>query len=277
MTMTGEKDGAVAFFDVDGTLVWHDEEKVASGEYDFSAATPTPAVYEAFRRLRAAGHRAFICTGRPVPFIYDSLRALAPDGYIAAAGAYVQVGDTVVRDANIPDDLLLETVRRFVDAGIDLMLESNTQSVEVHPSGAPAEFASSGLVRSADELGGFLRDHRFAKFCVSGCPLEALAPVLPFCERHFTIADLQFGTHEFSLRGVDKGSAIEAALAYLGLPQESAFAFGDSENDLPMVPAVGTFVAMGNALPVVRERADYVTDPVEKDGVPSALRHFGLI
>ena len=46
--MTGEKSGAVAFFDVDGTLVWHDAEKVASGEYDFSSATPTPAVYEAF-------------------------------------------------------------------------------------------------------------------------------------------------------------------------------------------------------------------------------------
>ena len=199
--MMGEKDGAVAFFDVDGTLVWHDAEKVASGEYDFSSATPTPAVYEAFHRLHVAGHRAFICTGRPVPFILDSLRALEPDGYIAAAGAYVQVGDTVVRDASIPDDLLLETVRRFVDAGIDLMLESNTQSVEVHPSGAPAEFASSGLVRSADELGGFLRDHRFAKFCVSGCPLEALAPVLPFCERHFTIADLQFGTHDGHVEG----------------------------------------------------------------------------
>ena len=172
--MTGEKDGAVAFFDVDGTLVWHDAEKVASGEYDFSAATPTPAVYEAFRRLRAAGHRAFICTGRPVPFIYDSLRALAPDGYIAAAGAYVQVGDTVVRDANIPDDLLLETVRRFVDAGIDLMLESNTQSVEVHPSGAPAEFASSGLVRSADELGGFLQDEEFLELLRNGGPKSAV-------------------------------------------------------------------------------------------------------
>ena len=85
--MTDEKGGAVAFFDVDGTLVWHDAEKIASGEYDFSAAAPTPAVYEAFRRLHAAGHRAFICTGRPVPFILDSLRALEPDGYIAAAGA----------------------------------------------------------------------------------------------------------------------------------------------------------------------------------------------
>ena len=269
--------GAATFFDVDGTLVWHDPDVMGGEGHDFSQDVPTPAVYEAFRRMRAAGHLTFICTGRPVPFLLDSLRELRPDGYVAAAGAYVQVGGTVVRDVHIPDDLLLETARRFEAAGIDVTFESNTQGVELRPSGAPRHLPGLALARTAEDVAELAAEHRFAKFCVSGCPLEALAPVLPFCERHFTIADLQFGTHEFSLRGVDKGSAIEAALAYLGLPQESAFAFGDSENDLPMAPAVGTFVAMGNALPVVRERADYVTDPVEKDGVPSALRHFGLI
>ena len=55
------------------------------------------------------------------------------------------------------------------------------------------------------------------------------------------------------------------------------FAFGDSENDLPMFDAVETKVAMGNAMPVLKERADYVTDHVKDDGVVHALRHFGLI
>ena len=63
--------------------------------------------------------------------------------------------------------------------------------------------------------------------------------------------------------------------AWVGL--EGTFAFGDSENDLPMAGAVETFVAMGNALPSVKDRAAYVTDSVEDDGVVSALEHFGLI
>ena len=275
--MAGEKDGAVAFFDVDGTLVWHDEEKVASGESDFSKDAPSPAVYDAFDRMRAAGNLAFICTGRPTPFILDSLRALRPDGYVACAGAYVQVGDVVVRDEHIPSDLLLETAERFVAAGIDVTFESNTMGVEVRPSGAPAHFPGLGLVRTAAELEPFLREHAYAKFCVSRCDPDALEGVRAFCERHFTIANLQFGTYEFSPRGVDKGTGIEAALAHLGHGRKGTFAFGDSENDLPMAPAVETFVAMANALPAVKERAGYVTDSVERDGVPAALAHFGLI
>ena len=44
-----------------------------------------------------------------------------------------------------------------------------------------------------------------------------------------------------------------------------------------MRAAVETFVAMGNALPNVREVADYVTLTAAEDGVPAALEHFGLI
>ena len=34
---------------------------------------------------------------------------------------------------------------------------------------------------------------------------------------------------------------------------------------------------MGNALPHVKDTADYVTDHVRDDGIVSALAHFGLI
>ena len=269
--------GAATFFDVDGTLVWHDPDVMGSEGHDFSQDVPTPAVYEAFRRMRAAGHLTFICTGRPVPFLLDSLRDLRPDGYVAAAGAYVQVGDTVVRDVHIPDDLLLEAARRFEAAGIDVTFESNTQGVELRPSGAPRHLPGLALARTAKDVAERAAEHRFAKFCVSGCPLEGLAPVREFCEEHFTVADLPFGIYEFSLRGVDKGSGIGAALEHLGHGLAGTYAFGDSENDLPMARSVETFVAMGNALPAVRDRADYVTLSVERDGVPAALEHFGLI
>lgn len=55
------------------------------------------------------------------------------------------------------------------------------------------------------------------------------------------------------------------------------FAFGDSENDLPMMRVVDHPVAMGNALDSVKQAASYVTASVQEDGVPAALRHFGLI
>lgn len=272
---------AVAFFDVDGTLVWRDFEKMSHGEQDVTKAVaeirPSEGVYDAFYRMRERGNLTFICTGRPIPFIMPSLRELRPDGFIAAAGAYVSIGDEVVRDERIPQDLAVEVVRRFAAAGIDVILESNTRNVEVRPSGGEAVFGKATLVRSAEEFEPLAAERAFCKFCTGGVSLAELAPVRDFVDEHFTVADLQGGILEFSLRGVDKGTGIEAALTRLGHARESTYAFGDSENDLPMAGAVETFVAMGNALPVVKERADYVTASAANDGVPAALAHFGLI
>lgn len=279
--MVGEGDGAVAFFDVDGTLVWRDFERMRASKVATvnSAAdiVPTEAVYDAFRRMRARGHRTFVCTGRPLPFFVDSLRALHADGLIAAAGAYVRVGETVVRDEHIPYDLLVETARRFEAAGFDATFESNERNVEMRPSGDPLRFAKSQLVRTADELAAIARERDFVKFCTNGLAGDDLAPVIGFCRQHYSVSDLQGGVYEYALLGVDKGSAITAALDYLGHGREGTYAFGDSENDLPMAGAVETFVAMGNALPSVRERADYVTLTAAEDGVVAGLEHFGLI
>ena len=57
----------------------------------------------------------------------------------------------------------------------------------------------------------------------------------------------------------------------------TTFGFGDSGNDLGMLAAVETAVAMGNAMPEVKALADYVTDDVAHDGTVTAMQHFGLI
>ena len=255
----GEKNGAVAFFDVDGTLVWHDFERLRARAKEGATSEalqirPSEAVYEAFSRMRAAGNLTFICTGRHLPFIPQAIRELNPDGFVAGAGALVCVGDEVVRAEFIERDLLLETAQRFVAAGIDITLEGDEEEV--------AELS---------------RERRYSKFCSNGVGERDLVPLRDFIDAHYTICDLQGGVLEFSMRGVDKGTGIEAALAHLGHGREGTFAFGDSENDLSMRAAVETFVAMGNALPNVRAVADYVTLTAAEDGVPAALEHFGLI
>lgn len=71
---------------------------------------------------------------------------------------------------------------------------------------------------------------------------------------------------------------VARALAYLGREGNAlTFGFGDSGNDLGMLAAVETAVAMGNAMPEVKAVADYVTDDVAHDGTVTAMRHFGLI
>ena len=74
-----------------------------------------------------------------------------------------------------------------------------------------------------------------------------------------------------------KGTGIRAVMERYGLRREELIAFGDGENDMSMLKLAGIGVAMGNGDQAVKAMADYVTGPVEEDGVSQALRHFGLL
>jgi hydroxymethylpyrimidine pyrophosphatase-like HAD family hydrolase len=58
---------------------------------------------------------------------------------------------------------------------------------------------------------------------------------------------------------------------------EEAMAFGDHFNDVEMLEGVGIGVAMGNAQPITKASADFVTDTNDHDGIKKALIHFGII
>lgn len=77
---------------------------------------------------------------------------------------------------------------------------------------------------------------------------------------------------ELNAVDADKGRALLALARHLDIPAEDTVAFGDSSNDLRMLRAAGTSVAMGNAAPEVRAVCDYVTDTNDRDGVAAFLR-----
>ena len=104
-------ESAVLFFDVDGTLTSFDPDDMT--DKDFSAVRPSQMVVEAFHRLRDAGHKAFICTGRPLWLIADSLRSLDPAGVVAMAGATLEVEGRVVHEDCFDEDVIAELARRI--------------------------------------------------------------------------------------------------------------------------------------------------------------------
>ena len=79
------------------------------------------------------------------------------------------------------------------------------------------------------------------------------------------------------LKGVDKGRGLQVLMQQLGLRREETAAFGDNRNDLEMLAAAGTAVAMGNAIEEVKAAADWVTAPTWENGIALALRKLGCI
>ncbi len=77
-------------------------------------------------------------------------------------------------------------------------------------------------------------------------------------------------------RDASKKNALARLAADFGVPAERVLAIGDSRNDVPMLRWAGAGVAMGNALPEVREAVRYVTAGNDADGVALAIERFAL-
>jgi Cof subfamily protein (haloacid dehalogenase superfamily) len=75
-------------------------------------------------------------------------------------------------------------------------------------------------------------------------------------------------------REASKKNALARLCADFQITRERVLAIGDSRNDVPMLRWAGTGVAMGNALPEVRDAVRYVTLPNDRDGVAIAIERF---
>jgi hypothetical protein len=67
--------------------------------------------------------------------------------------------------------------------------------------------------------------------------------------------------------GVNKASGLGAALSELGLSPHNTVGVGDAENDHAFLDFCGCGVAVANALPMLKEHADFVTQGARGAGV----------
>ena len=77
---------------------------------------------------------------------------------------------------------------------------------------------------------------------------------------------------EITTPGYGKGRAVEWLAEYMGVDRMQVMAFGDHLNDMDMIDAAGVGVAMGNAVPELKQRAQLVAPPCENDGLARLLR-----
>lgn len=70
---------------------------------------------------------------------------------------------------------------------------------------------------------------------------------------------------------VSKGNAVKAVCEYFEIKPEEIVTIGDGENNLSMFELTPNSVAMGNSLPEIKEKANYVTDSNDEDGVAKVL------
>ena len=75
---------------------------------------------------------------------------------------------------------------------------------------------------------------------------------------------------------VNKGTGVKSLADALGIKPEEIMALGDQENDIAMIEFAGMGVAMDNAIPSVKDVANFVTKSNLEDGVAYAIEKFVL-
>ena len=81
---------------------------------------------------------------------------------------------------------------------------------------------------------------------------------------------------EIFSKETSKGAALAALSEYLQIQKEEIACIGDGENDLSMFAESGLRIAMGNAVPQLKEAADVVTASNNENGVAEAIEKYIL-
>ena len=71
--------------------------------------------------------------------------------------------------------------------------------------------------------------------------------------------------------GVNKATGLTALLKEAGIAADEVVGVGDAENDHAFLECCGVGVAVANALPLLKERADFVTSGARGDGVAELI------
>ena len=79
---------------------------------------------------------------------------------------------------------------------------------------------------------------------------------------------------EIAPEGVDKGRSLARLAALLGLTAEEVMAFGDGQNDVPMLEYAGYGYAMANACPQALACTPLVAPPNTEDGVARVIEGY---
>ena len=93
--------------------------------------------------------------------------------------------------------------------------------------------------------------------------------------KHLTFTNFMHLGGEITHSEYNKATAIQFVKNYYKEKYETV-AMGDSENDLPMLEYADISIAMGNGVKEVKEKADYVTDKIDNDGLYKAFKHLKL-
>lgn len=242
--------------DVDGTLV--------QGELH---ATPSLKVERAIKQAQKLDIHVALVTGREYSQIKDIIIQLDLKGLVSSLnGAQILEANTgkVLAENLMTKSAVKEVAKIFTSHGVKFVMNDEGHDVDYDPKGK------------------YERPLGMATFGMSQEKVDKLIPLLsqiPSISYHvfkaWAVWGSGFGIGISDINATKQHGILEVA-KILKIDTHEIIGVGDGYNDFPMMMACGLRVAMGNAVPELKEIADYIAPSVDDDGVADVIEKYIL-
>lgn len=255
------------FFDIDGTLT-------SAHKFGFVY----DSTKEALRLLQENGHFIALATGRA------AFRARAFQKQIQIPNMVCEGGNQLVFDYEtlsyeLPDQEVFYHIYELAmkeKMGIAVSLQDNRLRI------SPNDL----FHRYAGDFSNFMdvqMDPRFQlttqgirRLFLAGDLVRIQSLILPLLPKGIGI--MHYMDDQFIIiEPDDKYKGIQRMIDHLQEDEKNVVVFGDGLNDRQMFRDAPFSIAMGNAIPELKELADYVCPASDEDGIYRACKHFGWI
>nr|WP_027872205.1 Cof-type HAD-IIB family hydrolase [[Eubacterium] cellulosolvens] len=269
----------IVFLDIDGTLT------TMQGTLPDSAE-------EALKEAAGRGHQLVICSGRTITQIYPWLLQTGYfSGVVSGAGAEVRVGEELVFQHLVDREQQVRLVDYLEACGAYYYLQCTSGIYAPRYVIERKEKIFPGNLADPDR-----RVEIFGKTYIAEDPHKiegvnkfvfyrskaSIGEIREFCGDYFEVTESSFRKSdnvdgEITVRGYDKSEGMRQYLKAVGKDLADTIAFGDGPNDHEMLETASTGVAMGNASDDLKEKADLITAPIDRDGLYKGFEMLGLV
>ena len=257
------------FLDLDGTLN-NDQKEI------------TPRTKAALMAAQEQGVRIVLASARPSPGLFkerDILRLQDYGGILMSynGGRIVEAGSGKILLQTAMDIAQTKSVlRRLERLPVTPILDDGKQFFVTDKNGYKVAYECQNNRMECTEvenLADFL-DFAPIKILMSVLPeqlAEVQKQIAAFLPKDLTVVQTAPFYLEVIPSVINKGQGLLDTCAALGIDPKDTVAFGDAENDIPMLKAAGVGVAMANAADAVKAAADGVTLSNNEDGIAAWL------
>ncbi|MGF7436734.1 Cof-type HAD-IIB family hydrolase [Lentilactobacillus senioris] len=254
---------ALTFFDLDNTLL------NAQTQVD-------PEVADAMHQLMSNNILPVISTGRNLFEIPHVMEATGISTVVSANGDFVVYEGKPVYEATFSNQQakeLSEYAKTFEES-----------IVVLNDKGARINFNTEFAQGAYDSVNSTVPPVGAEEFWIANPVYMMLVMTKGHDEDYRNKFDDQFtfyrntpSSMDIVIKGNSKSHGIQELIKNAGLEDIPTYAFGDGNNDIPMLDFVDHAVAMGNALDHVKPYAEFVTTANTDHGIVNGLKHFDLI